>query len=217
MRRPAPTVAAGGGDGGLLLGLYLILLAFFLMLGALSHREESRTRLVLASLYDSFAAHAPAPDGLPYDPGREPGPAGAEAARLDRLLADSLPLRAAPPERAGDRLLLRLSADGVFAPGSPAPRRSSRVLLRRLADLLGTPPAGRRVDATLTIGTPDVTAATPEARLAALRAGALAAELARLGAPAARLAAGIGEARPGEVALALAVEPAPEGDDAGRR
>ncbi|HET6522438.1 MAG TPA: hypothetical protein VFG47_21830 [Geminicoccaceae bacterium] len=207
-RPRAPAVA---GDGaGLLLGLYLILLAFFVMLTALSHREESRARLVLASLYSSFPAHAAAPEALPYDPGREPSLAGAEVARLDRLLADSLPLRAAASERSGDRLTLRLSADAVFAPGSTAPRPSSRVLLGRLADLLAAPPAGQRVEAVVTVGTPDVAAATP---LAALRASALAATLVELGAPAARFAVGLGEARPGEVAAALTVRPIPEGGD----
>ena len=54
-KAPGQTVYPNQRTAAHLLGLYLILLAFFIMLNALSHREELRAKAVLGSVNSTFS------------------------------------------------------------------------------------------------------------------------------------------------------------------
>jgi hypothetical protein len=203
--RPPPP-SGGPEPATLFLGLNLVLLAFFALLVAVSHPEEDRTRLVLASLHSAFAAHIAASLGLPRDDGPDATAGGRPLERIERLLRPSLPITA-DAAFAGGRLELGLDPAAVFEEGDAALRSEIGVLLRRLAFVLGGPPGRDGVRATVELVGPRVL--DGGGALARARLDALARRLAEDGADGARLHVGLAE---GARRLRVVLEPA-SGDD----
>lgn len=203
--------AAGDGAGRSnmtgLLALNLLLLAFFILLTALSSREGAKTRAVLDSVQDSFGGSRIVSDGG----AGAPGAAGAESAEarlqaaLGQLFQNMLPLVVRRETPQGAETYLELSAGTFFGPGRTAFQPGRRVLLERLAVALSQALGGGLDFQFQLLHSAGQGAAA--ARLATERTAAMAAELVRQGVAPARLTVGLflSEERAARVRLVLQV------------
>lgn len=175
-----------GTDLVLTLALFILLLAFFILLNSMSTFRDEKVGVVLESVDDAFSQ---APD--------KGGPAGdidrqgiiAQAATAIRQLGDQMlaeiPLakletRTSPN---GDRTILAVPEAEIFQAADGAVRGDRTGLLHRIADVLTPRPGGIQVRAEVLFA-----AAGPEA---VARAGALARGLVHTGAPPAALTIGL--------------------------
>ena len=193
--------ATGGAEAFLpvqaFLSLFLVLLAFFIVLATASQPEASRAMKALASVRSSFPSDLPlgSPTGettsLFVEVDRSlPG-------RVGRLVEADLPM--APPQRdpATGQIAAEVPLDRLFEQGGFSP--PGRSFLRRVAGFLAAPPEGTRLT---------VTALVPDGDgLAAERAARIARGLLEDGAPPASVNVGI-ERRTGPVRLLFALRSA---------
>lgn len=138
--------AIGRGSLVLFLALYLLLLAFFIMLTALSSLERQRAEAVMDSLTITFApGRAPAETIVPLDDlaGNQRA-AEAFIALVTDLFQSAVPavrLRHAAPGRAVE---MRMRAEALFEPGTDKLRRPRQAMLDSVvAALAGAPPGLR--------------------------------------------------------------------------
>ncbi|MDR3514843.1 MAG: hypothetical protein P4M00_03445 [Azospirillaceae bacterium] len=211
-RAPAEeSLTSGRGALTLLMSLFLVMLAVFATLVALSSMQKNRVRAVMASLDTAFAARGRGPlirlpeieasailpgEGLPLFQrlGAQVG-ADIEGAHVD--LAGN-----------GAVLVLRLPIERLFDPEQAELLAVRAGLLDRLADALRQPPAGVRVDLQALIGINTAVGATLGHDLAVSRAAAFARTLFRRGVPADLIAAGLEHGQAGEIRLILSVHAA---------
>lgn len=209
MRPELPTTGdrpSADGTPVLLLGLFLLLVAFFIVLNALSTFETTKARQVLESVGKTFSPHRASP-GL----SSRLGPRTGEALSLDeieRIVATEIPL--ARIEKPGDGRLLRLTlpVDALFRRNSSAFVSARSMLLDRMAAVLAAPPAGLRYELEFLLAG-DGAALTADA-LAVGRAGQFARRLRSRGAPADRIAIGAAGGAPDEIVLRFLIRPADE-------
>ncbi|MHA1567830.1 MAG: flagellar motor protein MotB [Alphaproteobacteria bacterium] len=190
----------------LLLGLFLLLLAFFIVLNALSSVEKNKARQVLESVGETFSRHRASP-GLSARLGPRTGETHA-LEEIERIVATEIPL--ARIEKPGDGRMLRLTLpiDTLFRPDAAAFLDERSALLDRMAAILAAPPAGSRYDLEFLLGG-DGAAFIADA-LAVGRAGLFARHLRRRGAPADRIAIGAAGGAEGEVVLRFLIRPVDE-------
>lgn len=181
----------GDGSSSLLLylALFVLLLAFFILLNSLAGFDEQRTGRVLESVDKAFSLGTRL-TGREGDRAREGALADAAAALRDLgdLFQAELPLEKREAPTAGGTLVVDLAIDDLFVPGTLALRSERAGLLHRIADVLAPRAAGVQVRADALFPA-DAAAQVP-------RAGALARELVGLGAPAAALSVGLEPGRP---------------------
>lgn len=218
MDRPVPParkrLPAFDGAIFILLGLKLILLAFFILLATLSRFEEQRSRAVMESVTTAFRGHVTAVETRPVpDAGLgqlEGAPSLSD--RIETLFKQSIPL--VEVEASADGRVLRLEAPStsLFAPGSEqfAPGRGA--LLLRLASALREGEGARRFQDLRFLH------ATPEGRSVGsgdppvLRAGKVVRRLSELGLGEASLSAGLWPVVPdgsheGRIAFEIRLDP----------
>lgn len=187
--------------------LYLILLAFFLVLNAISQFELTRSTRAMKSVDQVFARPIPAP------PGSSPGVEGRAAdpdffADLARLLSGVLE----PGDRlrgpSDDTLAVSARLDLLFPPGRATVRPEREAFLRELAAIGQAAPEGRVRLATLFVGLSRADAADPDTlSVARLRAGSLGRKLGEAGYPAEALAVGLAPDRPGRLVMIFQTGP----------
>jgi hypothetical protein len=190
-----------------ILSLYLLLLAFFVVLNAISHVENARSRAVTGSLNETFAAQ-----GTPTDETRSltssTGAVVADAAftkRVGNLIRTELELAEIEEVEPGRLLAVRAPADSFFVPGRAAIDPLHRRLVERVADAMKSPAAGIRYDVDIMLGV------AGRDGLATRRAAYLASVFAAAGAPARNVAAGIEHGTPGRLSLLFHIRPLSEG------
>ena len=200
-----------GSTTSLYLSLYLIVLAFFIVLNAVSHREQGRASAVLGSIGASFSEPAsPATGSL--ESGRGPGAFAAvdqfETA-VREVFEAALPLVVVTPNQPFQQMILEVPSDAVFAPASASIRADGSGLINRLAKILGRDDPGQRfaVEALLVAPAGEPIAA---GGVAAARAGALARALEAGGVPPHRISAGVTEGDVPVLRLSFFVEPVGE-------
>ncbi|MDP6343322.1 MAG: hypothetical protein QF578_02795 [Alphaproteobacteria bacterium] len=179
----------------ILLSLYLLLLAFFVLLNSVARFEDTRARQAIGSVNAEFRAL------LPFTKtGRTSGTSdgifrGADAFRreLRKLFEDALPLAVFEPAKGGEALRLEVAAEDLFRPGEVDLRPRSRPLIDKLAAILARDRPGLRVEAELVLG---AGASLPSGRdigtaFSLRRAGSLAHALRRRGVPAEGIRVGL--------------------------
>lgn len=173
---------AGESSLSLFLGLYLLILAFFILLVSLSTIEERKARAVMDSLSATFA-------GTQRPAGNTGGTSeGNQLISIEREIAGAFAalVRVVEVEvvKPGRLMRVGLPLAVVFDTGATAPRASLHPMFDRVVATLSTQPGGARVNVEFTIqrGT-----AAEERLLASTRADALAREMIARGAPPARL------------------------------
>ncbi len=182
------------GTTPLFLALFLVILAFFILLASISRFEGTRSTAVMGSLTETFAQ--------PRRPGPAPRPESARTGevidgralqeRLATLMATRLRLAEITVVEAGRVLSVTMPADSMFERRSPRLRASRRPLIDAVVAGISGLPAGVRCDVELIVGDPVAGAGGPGTRdLAVRRAGALAREFIGRGLAAERLAVGL--------------------------
>ena len=191
------------------LSLYLLLLAFFVLLLNLSRAEEFRKRAVSESLSSAFAGKESAGPGYPAFTaigGDLLADAGYQR-EIGELVKSAVPLAQVKVVKAGHVLRARLPVASLFAPRSPLLRSTVQEKLRRVAQALARTPPGIHYDLDIIFGTDGDTDGNTDGggadgpSLPALRAGRFAQELQSGGAPPGTVAAGIERGNPHWVEL----------------
>ena len=189
------------GESGLvvLLCLYLVLLAFFILLNSMTQPDPRRTRDVLESVHEAFEQEVR--PVLPPLPAQQPAPdsdraVATLAAALSALLGELGRLEVSAEPRGASVLRLELESGSLFEAGAARPRASELGLLDSMAAALSEAPlSGFHVEVEVLHGIdrlfaqPDQGSAGPP--LAVARGGALVRALVDRGVPAERLAAGL--------------------------
>lgn len=187
----------------LVLSLYLLLLAFFVVLNTISHVEVARSKAVSGSLNETFAA-----DGKPADKSltliSSQGNVLADAAFLSRLgdlIRTELAFAQVKDVQPGRLMAVTMPADSIFIPGREAINPLRRPIIDRVAKALVDPSPGVRYDVDILVGkgTAD--------DLVLGRSAFLADVFAKAGAPARSIAAGIEQGSPGQIRLLFHVRP----------
>ncbi|MGQ9365315.1 hypothetical protein [Azospirillum sp. ST 5-10] len=205
MASPGKAAPFAGHAGILLyLSLFLLLLAFFIVLNAISVDSVRRARAVLKSVEQSFT----------IDPrllfGRDPvaSRAGTVLAvqRLDTLgdlFATTVAVDKVEVVAPGRQLEVRLPADGLFEPGTARLRLDRTGLLDRVAAALRQPLPGERIEVEFLVALSSTVASQPPSPID--RAGALARDLVARGAPAEGVSIGIERGAPGTARFVFSV------------
>lgn len=166
----------------LFLGLYLILLAFFILLSTISSLSASKSEAAVGSINSAFRSdsriEALTGDSILVARG---------AGQLDRNLLGAVRASfssAFPNEEINETVIggavrFVISADRIFQPGSPALQEEAGDLFERLAASLESSVLGFRneVEVVLRTGEDLRSGENPEGRLLIERAGALAREM----------------------------------------
>ena len=176
--------------------LYLVLLAFFLVLNALSTKEENKVRLVLESIDAKFRGPFYVDSGV-IDVKHRNGVIRIKNDALDDigvLLRGIAIIAGGTGEQDGDVLHVTVSTHKLFPPRAATVRAKQSGLLESLADILQKGDSGDPIDTSIVVGTgprlPETGAS--EAVLAAKRAAALSMALTSRGVATSTVSAGLG-------------------------
>lgn len=202
-----------------LLPLYLLLLAFFILLVSLSSSHSVRSKAVMDSLTSTFSAMMPAaPAG---DPAAQDG--GLALARsfqseVGAVFSAQIPAAKVKVLKPGRLMEASFLADELFFPGTAELRPGQGPLLDRLAAALAAHPAGLRYEMDFILGVRGGEAMPVAEGLQAARAGALARAMQQHGAPPGSLMVGLAKGDPDRARMEFRVDGTPEDrDDFGRR
>ena len=210
------------------LSLYLIILAFFIMMNTISQRQGSRTEGVLQSISGSFKKSVQTTiitlDIADQGAGQESAP-GFETS-IEELFESAFPLARVEASGMFDRIDVTLPLDSMFAPGGTVIQGRNEAVLDRLADILGYDAPGKiheieallpwaptaKKDGAIAANT-DSEASNVDALLAVNRAGTLARELTARGVSAAAIAIGIERRLSGSLRLLFVTRTVEAADD----
>lgn len=179
------SAAGGGGPTYVYLGVFLLLLAFFILLNAVSHFHDQKVGAVLRSVDNAFSTPGAGGRG-----GKASGweATAAELRQLGDLVRTRLPLDKVEVALTDDgALVLILTQAELFTQDGTRIRADRVALLDRMAGVLRHRPDGPSVTAELLFATKDSTDTTPLVN----RAGTLARALVANGAPAEALSVGL--------------------------
>lgn len=195
----------GDGSSGMLLYLavFVLLLAFFILLNALSNFHRDKVGAVRESVERAFSLAADR-DGPGTDRLREG--ARAEAARalkdLGDLVAAELPLAKVEVGSDGDTLALALPVSALVGPDGATVAAGAGGLMHRAAAALQPRAGGVQVELELLLATsPGVSTAAQVSQ-----AGLLARELNRMGAPAGPVSIGLERGATGTARLLFRIQ-----------
>lgn len=186
----------------LFLGLYLITLAFFVLLNAMARPEEARMRAVLDSVASAFTSDR----GLAAIPNHLASDGGLDVAPLEevRALFESLvPLARVAVYDPSGRMAVELPAAHVFVRDTARIRKNRAPFLERLAAILRRPlPAARlEVEMLLGLGGAGEDDADAGRLLGVRRAAALVGALEQRNVASRQLVAGVGPGDPAQIRL----------------
>jgi flagellar motor protein MotB len=141
---PKPrTDADKGSSQTLFLSLFLLILAFFILLNSMSTFEEGRSTEVMESVQLAFPSSVQAQvqeKFLSEDPGQVIGQA--LQAGLGAVFQETLPLVEITVDPTGNPLYITVPAAGVFARTTGSVTPAAEDLARRLGPMLERPPVG---------------------------------------------------------------------------
>ena len=191
---PAPSQAPSAEDGNtvVLLGLYLLLLAFFILLVSISRIVESRSSAALDSVNGAFGlANMP----VAFAPIVSGPIIGLEDfhGRVRAAVEAALPVAEITTAQAGRVMRVRVSTNVAFERGEARLSRAMPPFMERLSGAMRLAVEGWRVEIELRVGMRDTAepAVAGDAALAIARAGLLAREFVRAGIAPAAIASGI--------------------------
>lgn len=178
--RPAPSIASP-----LLLGLFMLMLAIFIIMVSFSTVAASRFRAVAQSMSDTFRSAQATVNFVPVD---DDAPGTGNFPELGRLVQAAVPGARAEETPGADRLRVRLPTPSLFGRGrGVALTAGARALIAELATRLAGRPEALRYDVEYLIGR----GKEGDWPLAAARAAVVAEALLAAGAPRGNLSVGI--------------------------
>ena len=188
------------------LSLYLLLLAFFVVLNTISRVEEARLKAVSGSLNETFSAI-----GLPADKSlritSNEGEILADAAFLERLgslIKTELAIAEVTETSLGRTLEVLVSPNALYIVGQAAIAPEHRQLIDDIAKAVRAPPRDLRYDIEILLGS------EPGNELAVARAAYLARVFAAAGVQKRSLLAGLERGGSGDLKLRFHVRPSRE-------
>lgn len=201
----------GGATIALFLGLYLLVLAFFIVLVSISTVEDVKSRAVMDSLTSTFATLLPPNTDLtPFVAKDGDVLAGYEFQReITGIFATALKVAKVEIVRPGELMRVAFATDALFFKDEARIRPARYPLLDRLVASLSTRPRGLRYDVEFIVGGPamgDDTAGAERA-LAMSQAGTFARTLLGRGAPPDCLSVGLMPGKQGEAVFLFHVRP----------
>ncbi len=143
LSRPTPREPDKGASQPLFLSLFLLLLAFFILLNALSTIEPGRSNRVLESVQRAFPAEFRAQFGdgvLEADPGQVIGET--VRAGIGTIFRQVLPVARVTVEPDGNPIYVSAPVARVYARAAGGVTPVGERLASRLAPLMAAPPAG---------------------------------------------------------------------------
>jgi hypothetical protein len=186
------------------LSLYMVLLAFFILLTAMSHPEEARARQAMAGIKSAFQSD------LLFGAGEDQ--ATQHFIQLERTFIDQvgqfvdIDLKFAEVTRRNGRMIeLTLPMDRIFADQATEPLDGSRSWIARLGAVLSGRPPGLRPELELLL--PAVGAPGTDAMFEVRRIGALARRLAAAGVPPESMSVGVIAGRDNRVRVTFRASP----------
>lgn len=195
-----------------MLSLYLLLLAFFILLNTLSKLEEDRTRVVLESVNAAFNGRVESIASVkPYSAALGPlQDAAALMADLSRLFDQTVPAVRTQVAADGPVLRLELDATALFRSGRVDLQAGRGLLLSRLSEaLLSERNSTLFYELELLHGVPEkgirTVAQAADRSLEIRRMGVLVSELVERDLPAERLSVGLVPGRPGVVQVVVRI------------
>lgn len=201
-----PSVTINDPSVALFLGLYLILLAFFILLSTVSSLSKVKSEAAVGSINSAFRSdsriEALTGDSILLARG---------AGQLDRNLlgavrasfSSAFPNEEVEETVIGKAVRFVISADRIFQPGSPAVQEEAADLLETLAASLESSALGFRneIEVVLRAGAGLRSLANPERRLLIERAGTIAREILAKGIPARSVQTGLRAGKSGTIAF----------------
>jgi hypothetical protein len=145
-----------GSSQPLFLSLFLLLLAFFIMLNAMSTVEQGRSDRVMESVKRAFPSAVRkdiAEDVLDADPGQVIGES--VRAALGTVFREVLPAVVVQVEATGNPIFVSIPARQVYAPAAGGITPVMETLAGRLAPILNSPPEGSVLDLQILYGSAD--------------------------------------------------------------
>ena len=193
------------------LSLYLLLLAFFVMLFNASRFDQGKADAVTESLSSTFRMHGQPDDPLVVrssDQGQAPGNE-VILRNVSDLIRTELEVAKVENLRRGRLLRATFATEHLFEPGTAGIRSDRDGLMRRLAEMLSTRTKGQRHKVEISVGsdwiTPDrMKAAVP---LPIARAASFSEILMSHGALQGTVSGGVRFSQPGVVVLVYRLDP----------
>lgn len=175
-REPAETPSRDGATVALFLSLYLVLLAFFILLVAISEGHSHKSRDILDGLGTRFAApeRAETPS-FASDLGNLVSPAEF-LGTVTRIYETAIPAARVEELEPGRVLQLRLHVDALFEHDTETLRPAQRRAFAELVASLSAPPPGMRYVVEAAFGVADPESLLPVASARAMRRAAIVAE-----------------------------------------
>lgn len=197
--------SSGGSTVALFLSLFLLVLAFFILMVTISTLEKVKTQSVMNSLTSTFASIVPPST----DPTRFKSREGSIVAGLQfqrevtELFATAIQVAKTRIVHPGRLMQVRIPSDVLFFPGEVNVRPAQREMLDRIVAALSGRPPGLRFDMEFVVGTPPLEGRKlPEVQtLEVARGGAFARQMINRGLPPDSIAVGISQAHPDEVVI----------------
>jgi len=213
LQRPQPESAAHH-TTALFLSLYVLMLAFFIVLVSMSSYEKIKSRAVMDSLTSTFASLL-APSGeLTAFASKEGDFLAAQAFQEQIGAVFSSPIRVARVEVVQPGRLMRavMASDSLFLSGTAEIREAHIPLLDRIVASLSVVTPGLHYDMEFLIGSVPAPGGllAVAGTLESTRAGAFARAMSARGAPPDTIAVGVRPGNPGEIVMRFFVRPADE-------
>ncbi len=143
----------------LFLGLYLLILSFFILLVSISTREELKSRVVMNSLTSTFRTILPPSTDLTAFSAKEGTVVGQRfQEQITKIFTTAMRVIRVEIVQPGRLMRVAMPADSLFFPGDTEIRPARFPLLDRLVATLSVRPPGLRYDMEFVIGsayTPD--------------------------------------------------------------
>lgn len=216
--RPAPTEQDGPtGTVFGFLSLFLLVLAFFIVLVTISTVETVKSKAVMRSLTSTFTPIVPVgpePDAFTAKEGEILGGAAFQE-KITGLFSTAFQVAKVKVVKPGRLMQVEMPAGALFADGAARVRPAAQPFLDRIVAALGARPPGIRFDVEFVIG-----AGAPPDRMLPVaqtlemaRAGAFAREMLARGAPPKSLSIGLQPGDPAAVTIRFYVR---SGDESRR-
>ncbi|MCK5167793.1 MAG: hypothetical protein KAQ66_10740 [Rhodospirillaceae bacterium] len=142
----------------LFLGLYLVVLAFFILLVSISTLEESKSQTVMDSLSSAFTTIVPPSADLQSFRSKDGDVLAAQEfqEQVTGIFATSVAIEKVEIVQPGKLMRVVLKSDSLFVSGEATIRDSMYPMLDRTVASLSNRPAGMRFDLEFIIGVPTI-------------------------------------------------------------
>ncbi len=192
---PSQAHTADDNNAAVLLGLYLLLLAFFILLVSISQVVESRSSAALDSVKTTFSPAVDATAPIAFAPVVSGPIVGMEDfhGRIRAAVEAALPVAEITTAQAGRVMRVRVSTNVAFVRGEARLSRAMPPFMERLSGAMHLAVEGWRAEIELRVGMRDTAepAVAGDAALAIARAGLLAREFVSAGIAPAAIASGV--------------------------